>query len=957
MTISTGKKYLYSMALAGLLSANGFAQKPHSVSKNVQPPAKNNVKWSVSPFDNKVFIENKGQFNGDVSTDNKILYSATLGQVKLYFTAQGVIYKYDEYAKGLKEKPVSHILNAEWENPNPEVTISAQQESEQFYGYSIGNKSVKANIFKKITYTNLYPGIDIVYYFPDNKEGFEYDIIVHPGADITKVKLNYDGAMSAFVDDKGDALLNTPVGEITDHVPICSYADGGNVKVKYKLSGTEEVFILSSNYDKSKTIVIDPWTTDPKFTWKFDKAYDLDYDNNGSVYVFGGYNPFQLVKLNSAGVIQWTYNANGIDGVIYGGFAVDKVSGTSYLVEGARVAGARILKVNTAGVLVATSAGDANMNEMWRPKFNSCNHNLMIGAGGTTSDFQATYIDTSFTAFTNVNVLGATAAGHSVVLAALDPSGTSCYMAMAKSAVIDPAKFNNVMVKLPLPSLVPTSFNVPDGYKFVELASIGYVGNAIGNTNGMNGMVASLNWLYLYDGGVLKRFSKVTGGLNDSVKVTANTYVWGGLDADICDNVYVGTAKWISVYNGSMALADTINLPDTVYDVKIGASRQVVYACGKGFVKSINVPFTPLSIASTNATCSCNGSATANLCGGADTINVTYLWSNGQTTQTVKNLCGGKYKVTVTLGGCTPVNYFDSVIIAQPPVLIANITGKNNVKCNGGIGNATVTVTGGATPYTYTWIPTGGTNAKADTLYAGSYTVNVKDANGCTATATVSISQPAALKDSAKNTTATCGKSNGTATIGVGGGLGPYKYTWTPSGQTTVTANNLTAGYYVVKVTDANGCIDSATTIVPDAGVSSLVSGVSGEKCHGQSTGTATIAMVGGTGPFVYSWTPSGQTTATATGLPAGKYIASVTDASGCIVTDTIIIKQPKKLVIKMVRGNVACFGGNNGSATARVFGGTTGYAYSWSPVAGSDSTISGLSSGTYSLTVTDTNG
>ncbi|HXP50791.1 MAG TPA: SprB repeat-containing protein, partial [Bacteroidia bacterium] len=463
-------------------------------------------------------------------------------------------------------------------------------------------------------------------------------------------------------------------------------------------------------------------------------------------------------------------------------------------------------------------------------------------------------------------------------------------------------------------------------------------------------MVASLNWLYLYDGGVLKRYNKKTGVINDSVKVTGSPYLWGGLDADICDNIYAGSQKFISIYNASMTLTDTINLPDTVYDVKIDAGHKLVYACGRGFVKSISVPFTPLSIASTNATCSCNGTATANLCGGADTANVTYLWSNGGTTQTVSGLCGGKYKVIVTLGGCTPVKYIDSVTITQPTPLVATITAKTNVKCHGGIGDATVSVTGGSKPYTYTWSPSGGSQAKGDSLFAGNYTVMVKDSNGCTATATVTITQPAPFTDTATNTTANCGLSNGTATAAIYGGIAPYSYSWSPGGQTTVTATGLKAGAYVVSVTDSNGCIAKTTTIVPDVGVVPVISGVTGEKCYGGKIGTATITMIGGTAGYTYSWSPGGQTNATGTGLSALTYTATVTDANGCIATDTVTIMQPDSIDIKMKPTNIGCNGDSNGSVIASVTGGSGPYTYSWSPVSGTDSTITGLKVGTYTV-------
>ena len=89
----------------------------------------------------------------------------------------------------------SHYLSYEWLGSNPEVTVEGQSKENYPCSYLIGkNKTVKANAFKKILYHNLYPGIDAEYVFPKGKEGLKYSLIIHPGADISQVKLSYTGA-------------------------------------------------------------------------------------------------------------------------------------------------------------------------------------------------------------------------------------------------------------------------------------------------------------------------------------------------------------------------------------------------------------------------------------------------------------------------------------------------------------------------------------------------------------------------------------------------------------------------------------------------------------------------------------------------------------------------------------------------------------------------------------------
>ena len=229
------------------------------------------------------------------------------------------------------------------------------QEQSYYYTYLTGNaSSVSVNIFKKITYKNIYPGIDIEYSFEKGKTGIKYSVIVHPGANASVVKLKYSDVSKASISAGGDIVLKTNVGEITDHAPYAYYEQSkGEVVCSYKLNGFEESFIIGKN-NSDEDLIIDPWSTDPKFTVGYDRAYDVDYDNNGNVYAYGSYNPFQLTKFNSAGVQQWTYNPTGIDCLTYGKISVDKVTGTCYAFSGITLGTDAIVKVNSAGVLTGT---------------------------------------------------------------------------------------------------------------------------------------------------------------------------------------------------------------------------------------------------------------------------------------------------------------------------------------------------------------------------------------------------------------------------------------------------------------------------------------------------------------------------------------------------------------------------------------------------------------------------
>src|SRR5690606_5948486 len=142
----------------------------------------------------------------------------------------------------------------------------------------------------------------------------------------------------------------------------------------------------------------------------------------------------------------------------------------------------------------------------------------------------------------------------------------------------------------------------------------------------------------------------------------------------------------------------------------------------------------------------------------------------------------GTYTVTVTdAKGCTGTKSFT---IAQPTALTAT-TSSTNVSCNGGTnGTATVNVSGGTPAYTYSWAPSGGTNATATGLAVGTYTCTITDANACIITRTFTITQPTALNTTAgSKTDVSCnGGSNGTAMVSPTGGTPPYTYSWAPSG-------------------------------------------------------------------------------------------------------------------------------------------------------------------------------
>ena len=202
------------------------------------------------------------------------------------------------------------------------------------------------------------------------------------------------------------------------------------------------------------------------------------------------------------------------------------------------------------------------------------------------------------------------------------------------------------------------------------------------------------------------------------------------------------------------------------------------------------------------------------------------------------------------------------------------------------------------------------------------------------------------------------GGSNGSATVHVTGGTGAYTYLWSPSGGNGPTATGLAAGTYTVTVTDANSCTttQSFTITQPDA-LTAAPGSQTNASCNGGSNGSATVNVTGGTGAYTYLWSPSGGNAPTASGLAAGTYTVTVTDANNCSVTQSFTITEPAALTATPgTQNHVSCNGGSNGSATVSVTGGTGAYTYVWSPSGGNAPTASGLAAGIYTVTVTDAN-
>ncbi|MBT8233650.1 MAG: T9SS type A sorting domain-containing protein, partial [Bacteroidia bacterium] len=344
-----------------------------------------------------------------------------------------------------------------------------------------------------------------------------------------------------------------------------------------------------------------------------------------------------------------------------------------------------------------------------------------------------------------------------------------------------------------------------------------------------------------------------------------------------------------------------------------------------------------------------NGSASVSVINGSG--NYTYTWSNGGITQTINNLAAGNYTVMVTdnVTGCSTTC---STSVQSSAGISCNINA-TNASCGLSNGTATVNVTNGTGNYAYSW-SNGNTSQTVTGLAAGTYSVTVTDlASGCVTTCSTTIFGSNAISCNASSTNASCGLSNGTATVQVFNGSGNYNYTWS-NGQNTQTITGLSSGTYTVTVVDVtSGCITHCSTSLTSGSLPVCSVTTTPSSCS-EANGTATVIVGGGTGSYSYLWS-NGQTTTSISGLDVGSYSVTVTDSAGCSTTCTGTVTGSTSISCEVVTTQESC-GLNNGTASVIVTGGSGVYSYLWN-TGGTGSTIVGLPGGTYSVTVTDQTG
>ena len=478
----------------------------------------------------------------------------------------------------------------------------------------------------------------------------------------------------------------------------------------------------------------------------------------------------------------------------------------------------------------------------------------------------------------------------------------------------------------------------------------------------VNSSSASTNFItacnsYLWFGQNLSSSGFYDTIIPNSVGCDSLTQIYLTIIQPIYNNLFINSC---GPYNWNGVVFDTSG---TYIDTLVASS-----SCDS--IVIINLTVTPdIEITSNIVNVNCFGASTGSIdiqiISGSPQY--TYSWSNNSTSQDINNLVGDSlYSCLITdSAGCS----LDTSFFISQPTAISVSENIVNVSCfNGNDGSISLTIGGGVLPYSVSWGSTDTSN-----LFAGYYSYEVVDNNGCIYFDSVEVTQPNQIQITTSTLNISCyGYDDGFIEVNVvsGSGVPPYSYSWTGPNLFSSSVNNiynLFAGDYLLTLTDGNGCVlDTMITLTQPANLPQntniQISNYNGFniRCNGENNGWVSVVVSGGYEPYTYLWSNS-STSDSIYDLYSGTYSLELTDSLGCIVVYDFPLIEPDTLTSSIISTtdyngyDISCFSFTDGAAQAIVSGGVPNYDYYWNNVKLVDS-VTNLSSGEYLLKVVDKN-
>jgi gliding motility-associated-like protein len=867
-------------------------------------------------FGTRGFIENKGQFDNVFTDGTKVLFLYEHAGEKVYLTSRGLVYdlrrdspKADHEAfeaaewghEPADEEPEWSRVFVRWTNASPSASVVTDQKQGHYFTY--GAAEYNSSVFKQVTYKDLYPGIDLVLTLPDSRSrGIKYYYHVIAGADVEKIVTDYSGDIKGIqFQNDGSLMVQTAYGDIVDEAPVSYYADGEPLKSQFELDGSRVTLSFPDGRSPERAMVIDPWVTAITSLSSTNYAFDVDFDFVNNTYLYGGNGPFRIANYNINGTLQWTFsgtviNPNWVSNPVstyISNFGVNKFTGQSFVGQAVQTAGAQIIRVSSLGNYDNfISSQSQNFREIWDLGFHCQTADVFILGGGT---------------FTNTSAATINTVNGQMNIASFNPTITGCCLDVVSHAIDDQG---NIFVIYAGPTVINNKIglinNTFNGHVWLGASgytTFGEVQNKTGFTssgvsgNGFNSLAVNANYLYYYDGSNLAAYNKTTGTMVASTAVGLTVKQQAGIVVDDCNNLYIGGNGSILSYhfNGtSFSTLTAIGLSVStqnqfVYDIKYNRTTKMLYVCGSGFAG-------------------------------------TYSAINSLSCPNPLGVC------LFSQGGLNAIT--------------------NSITC-ASLGTATISVTGGIGPFTYTWWPSMQTGSVMSGLGPGTHTVLVYDAGyGATYTTLTNFVSPLPLTGSLNISHVTCnGANNGSVSVtNIAGGSGNHTYKWFVGNNsyTTTTISGLSPGGFTVVVTDQlTACsftLSSVITQPPSFSLSIIATPTT--ACAGTPVTLISVPS-GGTPGYTYSWTAGPPTiTYAATGAP-GPQVFTLTafDGQNCSLTRTISVPFLNTPTLSVANASI-CPGK---TATLSVSGANT---YTWSNlVVGSTNSVTPSANTVYTVT------
>ncbi len=982
-----------------------------SIPENIQNHLKNKL-W---------FTENKGQLHDQSGKRrNDILFTGSAGDMSFYLQKNKLSYQFmridswkesehkGKQSKKIPAKSTLYRLDLTWLNANENVAITGKEVKKDFENYYLqGNTALtKVRSYNGVVYENLYDRINLHFYQKDGN--LKYDFIVAPGGNHTKIKIKVAGASNMRVGSKGELIIQTPLGNITEDAPLV-LQDGKALQASWYVTNNVVSFNISG-VDPKKELVIDPavraWGTYYGATGS-DSMYGCATDAAGNVYVAGSTTSsvniassgaFQttyvtsfcayLVKFNSSGVRQWaTYYGAGEES----GYdcAVD-ANGDVYMIG-----------VSTGSSSAMTTPGShqpafGGYYDAFVVKFNSSGTRLWGtyygGSGQETGrscavDASGNLYLSGVTTSTNSSAMS-TSGAHQTVYGGISGSGDAFLVKFSSSGArlwatyyggngdeegygcsTDPSgnvyltgytsSTNTVAIATAATHQQAMLGNL-DAYlvKF-NSAGVRLWGTYFGGAGGEGSTACATD----YSGNVFISGYSYNSGTTIATPGAHQTANAGSTDGFIAKFSSSGLVHWSTYYGGTN--------DDYTYNCMTDAAGNIFVSGNTESTGGISTPGSHQSSfggPSRDAFISKFSPTGSRLWGTyyGGTLD-DYSWSQGSTidqygrvyltggtasTASAAIATAGAHKTTHSGGSSSSYDAFIVQFSECPADAPFNASGTQTF-CAGNTVTLSAAGSGTINWYSTATSPSilySGTNYTPGVLSAGVYTYFAAAVSCSAASARTPITLTVSPLPSVS-------ASGGTICSG-------NSFTVSPTGATSY---SITGGNFVVAPTSntsysvtgygATGCASAIQAVVGVTVISAPLINLATQsvQCHG-GTGNVTVTAFNGMPPYSYNWLPGGLTGSTQT-LPAGNYTITVTGINLCSFTDAFLMAQPTPVTLSVAASSSSVCQGSPSTLTAQVTGGFSPYTYTWSSGGNASVTIvNPTAANIYTITSSDQN-